>query len=546
MASLSPFNQSLNRRQAAHLLRRASFGASKPIIDDATGKTPQELLDELFIVPEAAALPVDPATQSSWIDQEISELNSKEGTLKNYVLYSWAGQLLSNPVNIRDKMVWFFHSHFTTIQSRVRYSKGLYYQIRLFEYYATGNFKELSKKICLDTAMLFHLDGHLNVKGRPNENFAREFLELYTIGKGPQIGPGNYTNFTEQDVQEAARVLSGYGFDKEFSYTDPDTGMPSGFIRANGELAHRHDSEPKTFSEAFGQQTISPIDTINGQATVEAAYDELDQLVEMIFSQAETARHICRKLYRYFVYYKITDEVEQDIIGPLAQTLIANDYELEAVLRELLSSEHFFDQDNTQRPDDHIGGIIKSPLELVAGSLRFLQLSLPDAQEQPEAFYEVMSAILRSMQQQGLSFYEPPEVAGYPAYHQEPAYNRNWITPNNLARRYEFAARLLLENGNAFMLETNLMDYVDNPANISDLSVAQTLADEFIDYLLPQLITQERRDYFTLERLMDTLSQINWYHEWDNYQTSGDGSVLRRQIERFLVALMQAPEFQLN
>src|SRR5690606_6539068 len=149
-------------------------------------------------------------------------------------------------------------------------SRALYFQNHLFRMYALDgtnpdplvNFKTLTKKTCVDNAMLRLLDGSLNVKGSPNENNARELLELYTIGRGLEgtrpagTGEGDYIVYREQDVQEAARILSGWEFDEDFLTLDADTNLPRGRVRGSITNASSHDNDPKVFSDRFGNQTI--------------------------------------------------------------------------------------------------------------------------------------------------------------------------------------------------------------------------------------------------------------------------------------------------
>ena len=150
--------------------------------------------------------------------------------------------MMASGGNACEKITFFWHTHFTTKKSLVG-STRMYYQNALFRYHALGNFRDLTKSICMDNAMLRFLDGSLNDKNNPNENFARELLELYTIGKGPQIGPENYTNYTETDVREAARVLSGYEDDGDFVNPDLLTGIPMGVVKSNAQLiATAHDA----------------------------------------------------------------------------------------------------------------------------------------------------------------------------------------------------------------------------------------------------------------------------------------------------------------
>jgi uncharacterized protein (DUF1800 family) len=155
--------------------------------------------------------------------------------------------------------------------------------------------------------MLKYLNGDVNNETNPNENFAREFLELFTIGKGPQQGPGDYTNYTEEDIQAAARLLTGFKKGNRTDNIDADTGIPRGYANPN-----KHDSTDKQFSYAFQDQIIT------GSSTAEGMWLELRDFTEMVFTQDETARNICRKLYRYFVSRNISTEIETDIIGPLA------------------------------------------------------------------------------------------------------------------------------------------------------------------------------------------------------------------------------------
>jgi uncharacterized protein (DUF1800 family) len=297
--------------------------------------------------------------------------------------------------------------------------------------------------MCVDNAMLFYIDNTSNEFGSPNENFAREMFELYSIGKGDQIGPEDYTNYTETDIKQASRVLTGIKHNFDFDTIDPDTSLPRGKVTLSGQQATQHDPGVKTFTDKFGGATIQPDPSMmsGGFATEEGFYDEIDQLMDMIFEQDETARFICRKLYRFFVYYKITDEIETDIITPLAANFKASGYDLKTVLRELLSSQHFYDEDSTATTDNHIGAIIKSPIDLVVGTLRFFKVNMPT--DITELYDVAYASILRNLDDQGMKFYKPIDVAGYPPYHQTPAYNRNWITPNWLATRYQFSQKVI-------------------------------------------------------------------------------------------------------
>jgi len=544
MSSLNPIdvNAALGRKNAAHLLRRTTFGPSRDDVDTFSNYNIDQALTILLENQLPADPPLDVLTGQPWVNPKPTDANSDPSELMNMALAWWFNLMRSSGNSIIDRMAWFYHTHFTTISSRINRGTAIYYQIKLFRYYALGNFKELSKKICYDNAMLVHLDGRLNDVGRPNENFAREFFELYTIGKGDQVGPDDYTTFTEQDVIEASKVLSGYNVDWDYGNIDPDTGVAMGVLRGSGNIASNHDALVKTFSSRLGNTTIQPNELIGDKATKEAALDELEQLVNMIFNQEAAARYICRRLYRFFVYYDITEEIENDVIGPLAQTFIANDYEMRPVLEQLFTSTHFFDTDNGTETDDNRGGIIKSPLEIILGTLRFFDIQLPDQNTDLNGFYEsCYDLIFGKMSNQGLDFYEPFEVAGYQAYHQTPVYNRNWITPNNLARRYQISTDILLghkdENDN-MLYKLNILPYCQ--AQGIDLNSPQTIVTYFVDYLLPEDITQERFDYFKSTLLIDVDEA-----DWVSTIIDGEDFQVIFHLENLVNALIQSPEYQL-
>jgi len=544
MSSLNPIdvNTSLGRKNAAHLLRRATFGPSRADIDTFSSYNINQALAVLLEEKLPADPPLDLATGQPWVSPKPTDLNSDKSELMDMSLAWWFSLMNSSGNSMIDRIAWFFHTHFTTISSKIKRGTAIYYQIKLFRHYALGNFKELCKKICYDNAMLVHLDGRLNDVGRPNENFAREFFELYTIGKGDQVGPDDYTTFTEHDVIESSKVLSGYNVDWDYENIDPDTGVAMGVLRGSGNIASKHDASSKIFSARFQETVIQPNELIEAKATKEAALDELDQLVNMIFNQEATARHICRKLYRFFVYYDITEEIENDIIGPLAQTFIANDFEIKPVLEQIFRSTHFFDIDNSTETDDNRGGIIKSPLEVVIGTLRFFNIQVPDQNTNLSAFYDAFFNLLfRTLRNQGLDFYDPFEVAGYKAYHQAPSFNRQWITGNNLARRYQISTDLLLgykDENDTVLYKLDILKYSLDEG--IDLNTPQAIVTFFVDNMFPEEITQERFDYFKSTLLIDVDET-----DWVSTIIDGEDFQVVFHLENLINSLIQSPEYQL-
>jgi uncharacterized protein (DUF1800 family) len=544
MPSLIPIdlNSALGVKNAAHLLRRVTFGPTREDIDTFSSYSINQALAVILEEMPEVDPPVDVRTGESWVSPAPTQANSEESDLMNMTFAWWLDLMRIGGNSIVDRMAWFFHTHFATISSRVPKGTAIYYQIMLFRHYALGNFKELSTKICYDNAMLMNLDGRLNDIGRPNENFAREFFELHTIGKGESAGPDDYTTFTEQDVIESSKVLSGYNVDWSFTNIDEDTGVAMGVLRGNGDIASNHDASVKQFSARFQDTVIQPIELIGDKTTKVAALDELDQLVNMIFSQEATAIHICRKLYRFFVYYDINEEIENDIILPLAQTFIASDYELKPVLEQLFRSTHFFDSDNATETDDNRGGLIKSPLEIIIGSLRFFKISWPDSVSNLQGFYTAYNDLLfEKIPSQGLDFYEPFDVSGYDAYHQVPAFNRNWITANNLAQRYQFSTDLLIgvkDGEDNLLYKLNILPYCNSEG--VDLNSPHAIVTYFADYLLPEEITQARFDYFKSTLLID-VDEADWVSTIIN----GNDFELVFHLESLINAMMQSPEYQL-
>ncbi len=542
MASLAPFTGNLGMRNAAHLLRRITFGPTKTEIDSYTGLTVTQALDNLFSDVSTPSPPVDVLTGSSWLPVPDPEVNSDEQTLTKYYMAWHMERMRNSGLSAKERIVYFYHTHMPVQYSIVRKSSEIYYQNALYRFYALGSFKTMFTKITMDNAMLKYIDNHLNESGSPNENYARELMELYSIGKGPQIGNDDYTNYTEADVKEVSKVISGYKVDDDLTNIDTDTGIPRCIIKTNADgQAYLHNSDVKTFSAAFGNASIQPNDLIEGQASEAGVLQELNDLMDLIFGQEETAKFLCRKIYRQFVYYIINDEIENDIITPLANTFRTNNYNIVPVLRQLLSSQHFFDADNGVTTDDHIGAIIKSPVELVLGTLRFFDINLPtDIAGLYDNAY--INGLLKYIDQQGMSFYEPIDVAGYSAYHQTPTYNRYWITPNNLARRYEFGELLVDGTTEALGFSLDIENYVNN--NISNPADPDVVVTELTDYMLPIAITSDRHDYF-VDILTDKYSAEHWKEEWENARKNGDNKATRAQLESLIVAIMQSPEYQL-
>jgi uncharacterized protein (DUF1800 family) len=565
MASLDELTGVLGRTQAAHLLRRATFGPTIQDIDLYATYTASDAINLLLDdTAENPLPPIDTTTGLTWVDPTGLDGPSKaddereQDELRDFYKSWHLDVMRQSPLTLKERITWFFHTHLPARWTEINSSEAIYYQNCLYRFYAYGSFKELFKKICVDNAMLRYLDGYSNRKNAPNENFAREMFELYSIGKGPQTSEGDYTNFTEDDIKEATRVLTGWMLDDTFSYLDPDTGLPIGKMRSHiagdgtTELATEHDPGQKTFSSKFGGQVIQPSKLVEDFPTVESAYTELDEMIEMIFAKQETGEFIARKLYRFFVYHLISDEVESNVITPLAQVLIDNDYSIIEALKVLLKSEHFYDSDDMITENDNIGALIKSPVDLFTGLFRVFNIQVPDRETDTAAYYTDMGYLVSKLVDQGLNFYEPFEVAGYPAYHQTPGYNRNWITTYALAHRYQAAGILMktFEQSTERSFQLDILDWVENSGQISDPSDSVEIVDVLLDSLFAVTLNQERYDYFLYTVFLDSpdtdqaYARGLWIQEWSNYLDAKPNSV-ETQLQKLLSALVETPEFQL-
>ena len=583
---LPEYSGPLGLKRASHLLRRATFGATRQDIDSFASLTPAQAIIQLFrqVLPEPV-LPVDLATGTEWVQSGITDANSGDEDLQEFFKRWFIGQMLSIGItpslslaySAREKLVFFLHTHFTAIQSKINSSRALYFQNQLYRMYALDatnpdplvNFKTLTKKVSVDNAMLRLLDGSLNVKGSPNENYARELLELFSIGRGlegtlpPGSGEGDYIVYREQDVQEAARVLSGWEFDEDFVTPDPDTNLPRGRIKGSVNNASAHDNDPKVFSDRFGNQTIQadPALLNGGSPTEASAMDEIDQLIELIYAQPETVRNICRKIYRFFVFAPhdpvSAAAVETAAINGMVDTFTANGYKILPVIENLLRSQHFYEA-AAGYGDDNFGGIIKAPLDLVVGTLRFMNVPVPDMSS-PEQFYETTGEIISLIDDMGMQFYEPYDVSGYDAYCQYPVYHRSWITVNYLTRRYEFI-RTLVNIAEPGMLKVQAVNFFAGAFANGVIADARTLVTTLAQYVLPVTdnltfdpaaddnsgLTAERLNFFLNAFLSDIYppgtEETNWTSNWAT-QTNMD--TVRGQLENLLNAMLQSPEYQL-
>jgi uncharacterized protein (DUF1800 family) len=549
MASLNPFQGVLERRKAAHLLRRTSYRFTREKVDELAGQTAAAAVVSLLTpVPLQLDQPVyasGPGAPVTWIlppQPPSAVLPADDSELTPYVMGWWVNEALHDP-GITHRMSLFFHQ-FLAVDASSGSSMQFFDYLSLLRWGSLGNFKKLVTKMVTDNCMLSYVDNDQNFASNPNENFAREFFELFTIGRGQPAGPGDYTTFTEDDVIQAARVFSGFNHAQRHQNIDPET-----MISAGKGYPQSHDFDPKTFSPRFGSAIITaPTNDLDGMVA------ELNSFIDLVFAQPETGKNLCRRLYHYFVTRNITQEVEDDVIAPLAQTLVSNGFEIKPVLEQLLQSEHFYDVDDSSATDEIYGALIKSPLELTLQAITFFGMTIPDPVADNKIhyidFYNA-AVIERLLGRAGMPLFYPWDVAGYSGYYQDPTLNRQFFNSATIVQRYKLPQVLLTGtnawgSGSSELIGTKLdmAPWLRDSGVISNPEDSYVIVQELLYYLFPEEPDNDRFTHFLVTVFLDQLPPADWTYEWQNFMTTGDDTEVKIPLERLVNAIMYAPEYQ--
>jgi uncharacterized protein (DUF1800 family) len=518
--TLDPYTGPWGATQAAHLLRRTMFGATSRDISLVKRMVVSDAVDSTLLAVQTAV--IDPplvwyhseiggvVDGQTWVNLDYDKTHDFD---RSQSLVDWhVNLMLTQGISILEKMSLFWHNHFSCGTTTVGDARYMYKQSILIRNNALGNYKSLVKSITLDPAMLRYLSGNQNVASAPNENYGRELQELFTIGKGPEVAAGDYTTYTEADVKAAAHVLTGWS-------DDPKT-VSTVFTAAN------HDPSDKQFSARYGNQVIK------GGSDQAGAERELDDLLTMIFSQPETAKYICRKIFRWFVDYVIDDTIEQNVIAPLAQTLVTNNFEIKPVLSQLLKSSLFFDA-------AYNGCIIKTPLDLVIGTMRTLSVGLPlpdnitDRYNGFLSLYETSSNML-------MTLLEPPNVAGWPEYYEAPQYHELWINSGTLDARIKFLDDIVT---NQYII----VGQFPLPANLDPTAVAKlssnpsdsaTLVSDLATLFYPNPLTADQLTTL-VDVLIPGLPTYEWTNEWTGFIADPTNAVTKSAVSTKLTNLIK-------
>ncbi|SHG63130.1 Protein of unknown function [Flavobacterium micromati] len=544
-SGLNPYTGTWGKTEVLHLLRRTGYGFKKADVDSLLATSMNNAVNAILNVNTTPPSPPvnsynnyspdenNLAYGADWTNDPLPSGANTTNSRRNDSLSQWNFGLACNQdLTIKEKMTWFWY-HFIPVDfETVRTSpfsfagtnscRILHTYLKMFRDNPLGNFKTIIRKMATQPAMMYYLNNQANTKTSPDENFAREIMELFTLGKDP------LSQFTEVDVIQAAKVLSGWRV-VNLNTVNPITNFDSSL----------HDTSNKQFSSFFNNTIIN-----------NAGASELDAFITMIFSKSQVvSEYICRRLYRYFVYYDIDATIESTIITPLAQTFVANNWEIAPVLNQLFKSQHFFDMANR-------GVYIKSPFDLVIGSLRTFNLNYNVANPaNHEAQYRVWNyynnTILSGLEQ---TMGKIPNVSGWVAFYQNPSFHEYWINSSTTQKRFDFLNKIfsgynLVYNGLTTRIEVDLIAFIqqfDPPICLNpDLLVA-----ECVTFLLPIDLSAIQRNEIKTQTLLSNQTTNNyWTSAWSLYlsdtsNTTNKNSVKTR-LKSLLVTLTQLAEYQL-
>jgi len=544
-SGLAPYSGPWTLNEAAYLLRRTQFGFKKPDADsfvnlgvtaavntllNFTNTTPSPPVNfyQPTIPDENGIAYGSDWTQSAFTGGLGNDTNRERTT----GLAAWSfGLGLNQELNIREKMSLFWY-HFIPIDfTVVRVSQNSYCgtnsaricydYMKYFRENCMGNFKSIIRNMATQPAMMYYLNNQANTKTAPDENFAREVMELFTLGKDP------LSAYTQEDVVEAAKVLTGW--------------------RVNNLNAHptvtsfdntKHDSTTKKFSAFFNNTTI------NGTGA-----NELDSFIDMIFSKSiVVSEYICRRLYRFFVYYDIDANIEANVITPLAQVFVANNWNIKPVLDTLFKSQHFYDMVNR-------GAYIKSPFDLVIGSLRTFNISatVSDATNynaQYKLWNDFNSSILFPIEQ---AMGTIPNVSGWNAFYQKPSYHEYWINSTTTQKRFNFFNIIFngynkTYNGLLTRIEVDVIAWIQQfPA--ATCEDPDLLVDQCVKYLLPIDLSSTVKNTLKKQNLLSNQTEnYYWSTAWNNYlgnPSASNLSIVKTRLKSLLLTITQLAEYQL-
>ncbi len=396
-----------DRQRIAHLMRRFAFGTNASELDVLERSGLHSTIDRLFAETDDG-FDVNPWEFMFKQDGNV-DMNPQR------IAGWWAVRLACSKTPAREKMALFWHDHFAVSASKVENGPMMVRYVETLTKHALGNFRTLLGAMTREPAMLRWLDTDLSVKGRPNENFAREVLELFTVGIG---------NYSEKDIRELSRAFTGWGLRAVYRGGTPaqnraqieDAMAMDRPLVASSYSEDLHDDGPKT---------------ILGKS----ANFDTDSALDLIAARPETARYLCTKLWEFYAYAN----PEPKVVERLMKAYVEGKYEIKPILRSIVTSKEFW-SDRAQRT------IIKSPADVVVGVVRNIGLGdAAYAQRQPGTARTkpiegpvagLAELVAGPMRRQGMRLLYPPDVAGW-------EWGEAWVSPAMMTERIRFADLLV-------------------------------------------------------------------------------------------------------
>jgi uncharacterized protein (DUF1800 family) len=375
----------------------------------------------------------------------------------------WLRRMAQSPRPLQEKLTLFWHDHFAVNYREAERTHIIYKQNQLLREHAGENFGALLHAIVQDPAMIRYLDNHRNNKGKGNENLGRELQELFSIGEQYSANHAD-DGYTEDDVREASRALTGYTYDAatdQFHF-----------------LGSRHDATNKTVLGKTGPWSG-------------------DDVVNIILAHRSTARYVAGKLFEHFVH-RTPDE---QTVERIAHVLRGNNYEMRPFLRNLFLSEQFYGP-------AAMASNVKSPAELMIGTIRILGLEQPD-----------YAAVDSAMQQMGMTLFEPPNVAGWEE-------GQAWISADLILTRYNHVANLIQRD------KADLVAVIER----ADCKTAEQVIDHFVRCFLVTPLAQEKR-----QALIDYLGELPPGDQWQQRRNELNG-----RLRDVIVLLLSTPHYQVG
>lgn len=519
------------RNEIIHLLKRTMFGAKPADVSYFESKTMIETVDELlnpvdplpnpplkdYSTTSALSPDNDVPAGGTWINS-INNDGTIQSLRRSALKKWWIGCQINQDRSIREKMTLFWHNHFSTETTDVGNANMLYNHVNLLRTNCLGNFKQLVRSITIDSAMLIYLNGRFNTVTAPDENYARELQELFTLGKE------NNPNYTEADVKAAAKVLTGWQVSS--------TTLPF----ASFFTSSRHDSTNKQFSSFFNNTVIT------GRTGTTAGALELDDLLNMIFNkQVEVSRFIAKKLYRFFVYSEIDATTQTNVIEPLALELRLNNWDIKIAMERLLKSEHFYDVLNQ-------GAQIKSPLDHIIAVCREWNIVFPNSITEYADAYGMWNYILAAAANAGQNLGDPPNVAGWPAFYQTPQYYELWVNTDTLPKRNQFTD-IMIGNGYTRNGKKIWIDAVEFTKTLPNPGDPNQLIIDILAVIFQIELSQASRDQLKKDFLLSGQDQdYYWTNAWNAYifnPITANYNIVNTRLRGLYKYFMNLAEYQL-